>query len=115
MIFKKFTLYFLPTESEKFGGKFMKLKKLRFSDEDKIELQKLREKLAAIEMNDEELSGVYAAGGCGGFCQITCSFYCEPGCERSCSASCFRTCSDIVAEIGGGCIICNLLKIIQAE
>ena len=79
----------------------MKTKKLGFSEEDKIEMKKLREKLASIEMDDEDLSKIYV-GGCGAFCQITCSYYCESGCERTCSTSCTGTCTYRFL-IGGDC------------
>jgi len=96
--------------AEKPGGTLMKFKKLVFTEEDKIEMKYLREKLASIEMDDEKLSEVYAAGGCGGVCQFTCSYYCEPTCEKECADSCRNTCIDYewagdMVGGGGGCVI----------
>jgi hypothetical protein len=97
--------------AEKPGENLMEFKKLVFTEEDKIQMKKLREKLSSIEMDDEELSKVYASAGCGGICKNSCSYYCEPGCERTCADSCSTRCSDFMAG-AADCFLCSIMRII---
>ena len=79
----------------------MKTKKLLFSEEDKMEIKRLRKELEKRIVNSPELSKIYAGfttatGGCGEQCMITCSHYCEPGCEIQCVKYCTGNCKDIM-------------------
>ena len=79
----------------------MRPKKLFFSEEDKMEIKKLRKELEDRIVNSAELSEIYAGtlpeGGCGEQCMITCSHYCIPGCEISCDKYCTGSCQDFMA------------------
>ena len=79
----------------------MKQKKLLFTEEDKMEIKKLRKELEDRIVNSTELSEIYAGtvpdGGCGEQCMITCSHYCEPGCVINCSNTCVGNCEDFMA------------------
>jgi hypothetical protein len=80
----------------------MRPKKLLFSEEDRMEMKRLRKELEKRIVNSHELAEIYAGaegggGGCGAQCMITCAHYCEDGCEKSCSNSCYVSCSDFMA------------------
>jgi len=64
----------------------MKTRRLNIKDDVRIRLQKIRESLAGVTLDDEEMSKILI-GGCGGICYVTCSFYCESSCKESCMCS----------------------------
>ena len=63
----------------------MKTRRLNIKDDIIMRLQKIRETLAGVILDGEEMSKV--TGGCGGTCYYTCSFYCESSCKESCMCS----------------------------
>jgi hypothetical protein len=84
-------------------GGIMRPKKLFFTEEDKMEIKRLRKELEDRIVNSAELSEIYAGtlpeGGCGEQCMITCAHYCEPGCEIQCVHLCTGRCTDIMAML----------------
>lgn len=60
----------------------MKTRRLNISDNVLLRLRKIRESLAGVHLDDEEMSKV--TGGCGGICYVSCSFHCEVTCSGSC-------------------------------
>jgi len=73
----------------------MKFKKLRFSEKDKIEIEKFRKELENIVIDPGDMADIHASEGCGAACQITCSYHCEPTCGIGCDiVSCKKLCSE---------------------
>jgi len=66
-------------------------KKLVFTKKDRIEIDRLIEKLDHIEIDSNDLSPI-TAGGCGEQCMITCAHYCQAYCEDSCKGTCGFIC-----------------------
>jgi hypothetical protein len=95
----------------------MKFKKLIFTEEDKKEIARWRKELDHLIIDSGEMENIYAGYSCGGVCSAvcenTCSYYCEPACEKTCSSSCRDQCSDLfLGGSNGGCLGCDILKII---
>jgi hypothetical protein len=67
-------------------------KNVFFTDEDRAEIKRLREKLKHIEVSKPELAETYA-GACGEQCMVTCAHYCESNCNLSCATSCRESCT----------------------
>jgi hypothetical protein len=97
-----------PFGSLKFSlekGGIMKKRKLKVSRDVKIHLEKMRDVLDFLTLNDEHLSKVVAGDGCGGFCRFTCSYFCKPTCEVQCKDSCDNSCTGgcVQAAVGANC------------
>jgi len=60
----------------------MNNRRLNVRDDVKLRLEVIRESLAGVILDNEDMSKV--TGGCGGICYITCSYYCESSCMESC-------------------------------
>lgn len=60
----------------------MKIRNPQIRDDVKLRLQVIRESVAGVTLDDEEMSKV--TGGCGGICYVTCSYHCETSCMGSC-------------------------------
>lgn len=61
------------------------MRRPNIKDNVRLRLKKIRESLAGVTLDDEEMSKI--TGGCGGICYYTCSFYCEITCKGSCMIS----------------------------
>jgi hypothetical protein len=72
----------------------MNNRRLNIRDDVKLRLEVIRESLAGVILDNEDMSKV--TGGCGGICYITCSYYCESSCMGSC-----MTFSDYDPNTGG--------------
>jgi len=66
-------------------------KKLVFTKQDRLELDRLIEKLDHIEIDSNDLSPI-TAGACGEQCMVTCAHYCESKCAVSCDRGCTSEC-----------------------
>ena len=96
----------------------MAFKHLKFSDEDKIEMRKLKAELEEIIIDSGEMSSTLA-GGCGAVCEVTCSYYCEPtcgqSCDTTCNTSCDTTCRGACSDFfmgGGECTLCGWVRVL---
>ncbi|MGD2093050.1 MAG: hypothetical protein PVH61_43210 [Candidatus Aminicenantes bacterium] len=69
----------------------MKFKKLKFSEQDILDIKEMRENLKEHRLDAVELSYTFA-GGCGAVCEVTCSWHCEPACDLSCATNCSGPC-----------------------
>jgi hypothetical protein len=76
----------------------MKKMKLEVSKNEKLILEKMRERLADVLIEDDgKLSRI--KGGCGEQCMITCAWWCEDACQESC----MMTSTDILGPLGNLC------------
>ena len=66
-------------------------KKLLFTEEDIMEIEKFRKLFSDVEIDENELDSAYA-GACGAQCMVTCANYCDDQCESTCSESCSGAC-----------------------